>query len=356
MKVIISGGAGFIGSALIRYLIQDTDTQVMNLDKLTYAGNLASLGHAAESPRYQFVQADICDAHALNQLFAQWQPDAIMHLAAESHVDRSIDGPGDFIQTNLVGTYTLLESIKTYWSTLNAGAQANFRLLNISTDEVFGDLHPDDPPFDEQTAYNPSSPYAASKAGADHLVRAWGRTYGLPTIITNCSNNYGPYQFPEKLIPHMILNALAGKALPVYGNGLQIRDWLHVEDHARALYRVLMQGEIGATYNIGGNNEIKNIDVVNEICNVLEHLSPERKIKNSQYSDLIKYVDDRPGHDKRYAINAGKIYKELGWQPTENFQSGLKKTISWYLNNEQWCQNIIDGSYQLQRLGKIPIS
>jgi len=353
MKILVTGGAGFIGSALLRYLINNTEHQVLNLDKLTYAGNLESLTEIAHSARYQFVQADICDASAVKQIICGFQPNAIMHLAAESHVDRSIEGPGDFIQTNLVGTYTLLESVRSYWSSLDEGRRSTFRLLNVSTDEVFGDLGPDDPAFTESTAYNPSSPYAASKAGADHLVRAWGRTYGLPIIVSNCSNNYGPYQFPEKLIPHMILNALQGKAMPVYGDGQQIRDWLYVEDHARALCRVLSDGKVGATYNIGGLNEVKNIDVVNSICCLLKELAPKSPGNNTSYADQIEYVQDRPGHDVRYAIDATHIEQDLGWRPEEDFTSGLRSTVDWYLNNTKWCDHINDGSYQLERLGKI---
>ncbi len=353
MKILVTGGAGFIGSALVRYLIDTTDFQVLNLDKLTYAGNLESLAKIDQNPRYHFVQADICDASALQQIMGNFQPDAIMHLAAESHVDRSIEGPDTFIQTNMVGTCTLLECTRAYWATLSATQQSAFRLLNVSTDEVYGDLGARDPAFEESTAYNPSSPYAASKAGADHLVRAWGRTYGLPIIITNCSNNYGPFQFPEKLIPHMILNALQGKPLPVYGDGQQIRDWLYVEDHAHALCRVLSDGKTGETYNIGGLNEVKNIDVVHTICTLLEELAPKPEGENSPYKDQIEFVQDRPGHDVRYAINATKITENLGWKPAENFTSGLRNTVEWYLKNSSWCEHIIDGSYQLERLGKI---
>ncbi|MBZ9610306.1 dTDP-glucose 4,6-dehydratase [Rheinheimera maricola] len=343
---LVTGGAGFIGSAVVRHLINDTPHKVVNVDKLTYAGNLASLRCIAQSPRHHFAQVDICDAAALAALFAQYQPDVVMHLAAESHVDRSIDGPGEFIQTNIVGTYTLLEAARSYWSTLSAEKKAGFRFHHISTDEVYGDLHGSADLFTETTPYAPSSPYSASKAGSDHLVRAWLRTFGLPTLVTNCSNNYGPYHFPEKLIPLMILNALAGKSLPVYGDGKQIRDWLYVEDHARALVTVATQGIVGETYNIGGHNEMQNIDVVHTLCNLLEQLAPNKPAGITNYSELITYVTDRPGHDVRYAIDAGKIQRELGWVPQETFESGLKKTVQWYLANPSWWQAILDGSYQ----------
>lgn len=344
----ITGGAGFIGSAVIRELIHNTDNHVVNVDKLTYAGNLESLESVADSERYTFVQADICDAPAMQQLFEQHQPDVVMHLAAESHVDRSIDGPAEFIQTNVVGTTVLLEAARAYWKTLqqqDAAKAEAFRFHHISTDEVYGDLDGTDDLFTEETSYAPSSPYSASKASSDHLVRAWQRTYGLPTLITNCSNNYGPYHFPEKLIPLMILNALAGKPLPVYGDGQQIRDWLYVEDHARALIKVATEGEIGETYNIGGHNEKANLTVVETLCDLLQELVPQE----SSYRELITFVTDRPGHDVRYAIDAGKIERELGWAPEETFETGLRKTVQWYLANETWWKRVQDGSYQ--RLG-----
>jgi len=353
MRILITGGAGFIGSALIRHLIQDTEHEVLNLDKLTYAGNLESLTLVAESPRYRFIQADIADAERVAKTLNEFQPDAIMHLAAESHVDRSIDGPAAFIQTNIVGTYSLLESTRAYWLGLEAQRKVAFRFHHISTDEVYGDLHGVDDLFSESTPYAPSSPYSASKAASDHLVRAWQRTYGLPVLITNCSNNYGPYHFPEKLIPLMILNALAGKPLPVYGNGQQVRDWLYVEDHARALLKVVSEGKVGETYNIGGHNEQKNLDVVRAICTLLEELAPQKPTGISHYEDLITYVQDRPGHDLRYAIDASKIERELGWVPQETFETGLRKTVQWYLNNLDWCRRVQDGSYQGQRLGAL---
>ncbi|SFP23756.1 dTDP-glucose 4,6-dehydratase [Ectopseudomonas composti] len=353
MRILITGGAGFIGSALIRHLIQDTEHEVLNLDKLTYAGNLESLTPVAYNPRYRFVQADIADSERVAATLAEFQPEAIMHLAAESHVDRSIDGPAAFIQTNIVGTYSLLESTRAYWLGLDAERKAAFRFHHISTDEVYGDLHGVDDLFTETTSYAPSSPYSASKAASDHLVRAWQRTYGLPVLITNCSNNYGPYHFPEKLIPLMILNALAGKPLPVYGNGQQVRDWLYVEDHARALLKVVSEGEVGETYNIGGHNEQKNLDVVTAICALLEELAPQKPVGISRYEELITYVQDRPGHDLRYAIDASKIERELGWVPEETFESGLRKTVQWYLDNLDWCRRVQDGSYQGQRLGAL---
>jgi dTDP-glucose 4,6-dehydratase len=343
---LVTGGAGFIGSAVVRHLINDTNHKVVNVDKLTYAGNLNSLSPIADSDRYQFEQADICDSVAMAKLFAKYQPDVVMHLAAESHVDRSINGPGDFIQTNVVGTYTLLEAARAYWVALPTDKKAAFRFHHISTDEVYGDLHGTDDLFTETTPYAPSSPYSASKAGSDHLVRAWLRTFGLPTVVTNCSNNYGPYHFPEKLIPLMILNALSGKPLPVYGDGKQIRDWLYVEDHARALVKVATEGLVGETYNIGGHNEKKNIEVVHTLCALLEELAPNKPVGLANYTDLITFVTDRPGHDVRYAIDASKIERELGWVPQESFETGLKKTVLWYLNNASWWQAILDGSYQ----------
>ena len=352
MTLLITGGAGFIGSALIRHLIQNTDERVVNLDKLPYAGNLQSLAAVASNPRYTFEQADICDRAALERIFAKHQPRAVMHLAAESHVDRSIDSAGEFIHTNIVGTFTLLEAARAYWGSLNDAQKAAFRFHHISTDEVYGDLHGTSDLFTETTPYAPSSPYSASKASSDHLVRAWQRTYGLPTLITNCSNNYGPCHFPEKLIPHIILNALSGKPLPVYGDGSQIRDWLYVEDHARALYQVVTQGKVGETYNIGGHNEKTNLEVVRTVCALLEELAPEKPAGVAKYEDLITFVKDRPGHDARYAIDAAKIGRELGWQPQETFDTGIRKTVAWYLENRDWWQNVLNGSYRLQRLGK----
>lgn len=377
MKLLITGGAGFIGSAVIRHIINNTKDEVVNLDKLTYAGNLESLAEVSESSRYAFEQVDICNRAEVDRVLAEHQPDAIMHLAAESHVDRSIDGPAAFIETNIVGTYTLLEAARQYWQGLDEQHRTNFRFHHISTDEVYGDLgeHPSPlagegqgergqdpvgrierseirqpdtlPLFTEQTPYAPSSPYSASKASSDHLARAWQRTYGLPVLVTNCSNNYGPYHFPEKLIPLVILNALENKPLPVYGKGDQIRDWLYVEDHARALYRVVTEGKPGETYNIGGHNEKQNIEVVQTICDILQELRPQE----NSYRGLITHVKDRPGHDRRYAIDAGKIQRELGWSPDETFETGIRKTVEWYLNNLDWCQRVQDGSYQRERLG-----
>lgn len=351
MRILVTGGAGFIGSALIRHLIGDTDHEVLNLDKLTYAGNLESLQGIAGNSRYEFVQADIADQPTVGKLLERFQPDAIMHLAAESHVDRSIDGPAAFIQTNIVGTYALLEATRAWWSQLPAERRARFRFHHISTDEVYGDLHGVNDLFTETTPYTPSSPYSASKAASDHLVRAWHRTYDLPVLITNCSNNYGPYHFPEKLIPLMILNALAGKPLPVYGSGQQVRDWLYVEDHARALLKVVTEGKVGDTYNIGGHNERKNLEVVHTLCALLEELAPELPTGVARYADLITFVQDRPGHDLRYAIDAGKIERELGWVPQETFETGLRKTVRWYLEHLEWCRRVQDGSYQGERLG-----
>ncbi|APP06335.1 dTDP-glucose 4,6-dehydratase [Vibrio harveyi] len=351
MKILVTGGAGFIGSAVIRHIIRDTQDTVINLDKLTYAGNLESLAEVSDSERYHFEQVDICQRDELDRVFAKHQPDLVMHLAAESHVDRSIDGPAAFIETNVMGTYHLLESARQYWSTLDETRKAAFRFHHISTDEVYGDLEGTDDLFTETTSYAPSSPYSASKASSDHLVRAWQRTYGFPTLVTNCSNNYGPYHFPEKLIPLMILNALDGKPLPVYGDGMQIRDWLFVEDHARALYKVVTEGEIGETYNIGGHNEKANIEVVKTICSLLEEFRPNKPAGVESYESLITYVKDRPGHDVRYAIDATKIARELNWTPEETFESGIRKTVEWYLNNQQWWKRVLDGSYSLERLG-----
>ncbi|AGP43776.1 dTDP-glucose 4,6-dehydratase 2 [compost metagenome] len=351
MKIIVTGGAGFIGSAVARHIINDTQDQILVLDSLTYAGNPESLATIADNERYSFEQVDICNRQELDRVFADFKPDAVMHLAAESHVDRSIDGPAAFIETNIVGTYTLLEATRQHWSALDAQAKQAFRFHHISTDEVYGDLHGTDDLFTETTAYSPSSPYSASKAASDHLVRAWLRTYGLPTVVTNCSNNYGPYHFPEKLIPLIILNALDGKPLPVYGNGAQVRDWLYVEDHARALYTVVTKGIVGETYNIGGHNERKNIEVVQTICRLLDELAPEKPEGVSNYENLITYVADRPGHDMRYAIDASKIETELGWRPQETFESGIRKTVEWYLVNELWWSRVKDGSYAGERLG-----
>jgi dTDP-glucose 4,6-dehydratase len=366
LTIIVTGGAGFIGSAVIRHLIQNTPHKVINVDKLTYAGNLESVRPISDSDRYCFEKVDICDAESIASVFSQYQPDIIMHLAAESHVDRSIDGPSDFIQTNVVGTYTLLEQSRVYYSSLDDAKKQVFRFHHISTDEVYGDLpHPEEddsigvlPLFTETTPYAPSSPYSATKASSDHLVRAWNRTFKLPTVITNCSNNYGPYHFPEKLIPLMILNALEGKPLPIYGRGNQIRDWLFVEDHARALTLVALKGKIGETYNIGGHNERQNVQVVDMICQLLEELTPVatnpylKTTKITNYRELKVTVADRPGHDMRYAIDASKIENELGWKPQETFESGMRKTVQWYLANQNWCQNVLSGNYQRERLGQ----
>jgi len=349
MKILVTGGAGFIGSAVIRNIIKNTQDEVLNIDKLTYAGNLESLSEIDTDPRYQFAQVDICDSERLTEIFKIFQPDAVMHLAAESHVDRSIDGPAEFVTTNIVGTYTLLEVARKYWLQLNEEKKASFKFHHISTDEVYGDLEGTTDLFTETTSYAPSSPYSASKASSDHLVRAWYRTYGLPTVVTNCSNNYGPYHFPEKLIPLVILNALDGKALPIYGKGDQIRDWLYVEDHAKALYKVVTEGKVGETYNIGGHNEKQNIEVVKTICKILDELKPQNN--RQPYETLITFVKDRPGHDLRYAIDASKIAKDLGWKPEETFETGIRKTVEWYLNNLEWCRRVQDGSYQRERLG-----
>ncbi|MBC3465590.1 dTDP-glucose 4,6-dehydratase [Pseudomonas sp. RW10S2] len=355
MKILVTGGAGFIGSAVIRHILTSTSDSVVNLDKLTYAGNLESLTDVAQSERYCFEKVDICDRAALDRVFREHQPDAVMHLAAESHVDRSIDGPAAFIETNIVGTYNLLEAARIYWQGLDEGCRSTFRFHHISTDEVYGDLEGPEDLFTEQTPYAPSSPYSASKASSDHLVRAWMRTYGLPVLITNCSNNYGPYHFPEKLIPLVILNALDGKPLPVYGKGDQVRDWLYVEDHARALYRVVTAGQIGETYNIGGHNERRNIDVVHALCALLDELRPVAQnpavAHLDSYRALITHVQDRPGHDLRYAIDASKIQGALGWTPEETFETGIRKTVQWYLDNLAWCRRVQDGSYQRERLG-----
>ncbi|MDD2162463.1 dTDP-glucose 4,6-dehydratase [Pseudomonas sp. MIL19] len=366
MKILVTGGAGFIGSAVIRHIIDSTADSVVNLDKLTYAGNLESLLDVSDSERYAFEQVDICDSMALQRVFQEHQPDAVMHLAAESHVDRSIDGPATFIETNIVGTYTLLEATRQYWQGLETARKAAFRFHHISTDEVYGDLEDPEALFTETTPYAPSSPYSASKASSDHLVRAWSRTYGLPMLITNCSNNYGPYHFPEKLIPLIILNALEGKPLPVYGKGNQVRDWLYVEDHARALYKVVTEGVVGETYNIGGHNEKQNIEVVHALCELLDELRPmqtpvgasllaindlaDAQIKHQpmrSYKELITHVQDRPGHDLRYAIDASKIQRELNWTPVETFESGIRKTVEWYLGHADWVERVKSGAYQL---------
>lgn len=352
MKILVTGGAGFIGSAVVRHILANTEHHVVNVDKLTYAGNLLSIpDHARYPGRYSFHQVDICDALAMTDLFAMERPDVVMHLAAESHVDRSIDGAGVFVQTNVVGTYTLLEVARQYWSSLAKVNRGAFRFHHISTDEVYGDLGPADPAFTETNSYEPSSPYSATKAASDHLVRAWGRTYGLPVVITNCSNNYGPYHFPEKLIPLVILNSLEGKPLPIYGDGSQVRDWLYVADHAEALVEVAIRGKAGETYNIGGHNEKQNVEVVTAICNLLDELQPSANGKS--YKEQITYVTDRPGHDARYAIDALKIERELGWLPKETFDTGLRKTVTWYLENQEWCQAVLDGSYSLERIGTI---
>jgi dTDP-glucose 4,6-dehydratase len=350
-NIFVTGGAGFIGSALVRHIISETNHKVINVDKLSYSGNLQSLSSIKDSKSYFFEQIDICKQRELSNLFQEYKPDLIIHLAAESHVDRSIDSPKKFIETNIMGTFNLLEETKNYWRLLKGSKKDNFRFLHVSTDEVYGDLEETKDLFSEDTPYDPSSPYSASKASSDHLVRAWHRTYGLPILITNCSNNYGPFQFPEKLIPHMILNALAGKNLPVYGDGKQIRDWLYVNDHVRALISVAFNGLIGETYNIGGSNEIQNIEVVLGICKLLDELMPHKLNGLNSYTDLITFVPDRPGHDIRYAIDSSKIKNELGWEPIEDFLSGIRKTVQWYIDNLSWSENIQDGSYKLERIG-----
>ena len=350
-KILVTGGAGFIGSAVIRQLVIDLKYSVINVDKLTYAGNVESVGEVDKNSRYTFEQVDICDVPSIARIFFEHKPDKVMHLAAESHVDRSIDGPGEFVKTNVNGTFNLLEAARQYFDGLNDNEKKSFRFHHVSTDEVYGDLAGENDLFTEETPYSPSSPYSASKAASDHLVRAWGRTYGLPVIITNCSNNYGPYHFPEKLIPHVILNAIHGKTLPVYGNGLQIRDWLYVEDHAKALIKVVTEGKTGETYNIGGHNEKTNLEVVEAICDLLEELAPQKPLNLVNYRDLITFVNDRPGHDTRYAIDASKIERELGWVPEETFESGLRKTVQWYLDNTSWWERVLSGAYRMERIG-----
>jgi len=352
-KFLITGGAGFIGSALIRHILTNTNHTVLNIDKLTYAGNLESLKPIEKSSNYCFERADICDKEKIEFIFNDYQPDIIIHLAAESHVDRSIDGPQEFIQTNIFGTYILLEAARFYFSSISDIKKKSFRFHHVSTDEVYGDLKSKSGLFTEETAYAPSSPYSASKASSDHLVRSWQRTYNLPTIITNCSNNYGPYQFPEKLIPLIILNAIEGKDIPIYGDGKQIRDWLYVDDHARALLNVVLNGNIGETYNIGGHNEVQNIEVVKTVCTILDQLAPSKIKGISKYEQLITYVVDRSGHDLRYAIDATKIENDLGWTPNETFKTGIEKTVKWFLDNKAWCDHVKDGNYQGERLGVI---
>ena len=354
MKILVTGGSGFIGSALIRHIINNTDLTVINVDKLTYAGNEESYPEAIGHSRFIHEKADICEKLDLSTIFKKHFPEVVMHLAAESHVDRSIDSPDDFMKTNILGTFNLLEASREYLNYCDEKIKTNFRFHHISTDEVFGDLPDMNTYFTEKTSYDPSSPYSASKAASDHLVRAWHRTYGLPVLITNCSNNYGPYHFPEKLIPHVILNALHGKAIPIYGDGTQIRDWLYVDDHIKALLEVVFKGKIGETYNIGGNSEKKNIDVVFKICDLLEEMAPSRKVDGlHSYKDLIRYVDDRPGHDARYAVDASKIKNELNWTPSETFETGLRKTVKWYLENNQWYERILSGQYKMDRIGKL---
>ena len=352
VKILVTGGAGFIGSAVVREAVLSQGHQVVNVDSLTYAGNLDSLSDCDGHRAYSFEKTDICNAVAIQSALNQHKPNAIMHLAAESHVDRSIDGPSTFINTNINGTFVLLEAARQYFDGLNLTQKTEFRFHHISTDEVYGDLAGTSNLFTEETPYAPSSPYSASKAASDHLVRSWGRTYGLPVVITNCSNNYGPFHFPEKLIPHVIVNAIHGRVLPIYGDGLQVRDWLYVEDHAKALLKVVTEGRIGETYNIGGHNEKTNLEVVESICDLLEELAPKKPSGVINYRELITFVKDRPGHDARYAIDASKIERELGWAPYETFETGLRKTVQWYLNNRGWWERVLSGSYLLERLGE----
>jgi len=352
MKILVTGGAGFIGSSLIRQIIKNTNFEVINVDCLTYAGNLESLKKVDKNPNYTFEKVDICNKNELRRIFSKYHPNIIIHLAAESHVDRSIENPMRFLETNIIGTFNLLDESRKYYAQLDYKLKNTFRFHHVSTDEVYGDLENDFDFFTETTPYSPSSPYSASKASSDHLVRAWGKTYNLPIVITNCSNNYGPFQFPEKLIPHIILNALNGKPLPIYGKGDQVRDWLYVEDHAKALLKVALEGKIGDTYNIGGNNEKTNLEVVHSICKLLEELKPDKPNHIKNYKDLIEFVEDRPGHDRRYAVDSTKIEKELNWSPKENFETGLKKTVTWYLNNEAWWSRVLSGKYKLNRIGK----
>jgi len=348
---MITGGCGFIGSAMIRHLLKQPHCKVVNVDKLTYAGNQESIDIESYGNKYYFEKVDICNKDEIQRVFSIHQPNFVMNFAAETHVDRSIDGPEDFIKTNIFGTFNLLEQARFYFSNLDGVNRQEFRFHHISTDEVYGDLGSTDSFFTENNAYNPSSPYSASKASSDHLVRAWSRTYGLPILITNCSNNYGPYQFPEKFIPCMIISAMLGKNLPIYGDGLQIRDWLYVEDHAKALYKIILEGKLGETYNIGGHNEKTNLDVVKAICNLLEELAPLKPESLEKYENLIEFVTDRPGHDIRYAVDATKIQNDLGWVPEESFESGLRKTVQWYLDNKEWWNRVLSGEYRLERKG-----
>lgn len=344
MTIIVTGGAGFIGGNFVLDWLRQSDEKIVNVDKLTYAGNLQTLESVAGNPNYRFVQADIGDRAAIDALLAEEKPRAVLNFAAESHVDRSIHGPGDFIQTNVVGTFNLLESVRAYWSALEEPARSDFRFLHVSTDEVYGTLSAEDPPFTEENTYEPNSPYSASKAASDHLVRAWHHTYGLPVLTTNCSNNYGPYHFPEKLIPLVIANARAGKPLPIYGDGQQVRDWLYVTDHCSAIRRVLESGKLGETYNVGGWNEKANLEVVHTICAILDELQP--RADGEPYTEQITFVKDRPGHDRRYAIDARKLERELGWKPAETFESGIRKTVQWYLDNTEWVDNVMSGNYR----------